>query len=89
MARRRPRALAAWVLTRAGLDPGFFVGGVPLNFGSGWNAGTGEHVVLEGDEYDTAFFDKGPKFLHYRPKHVILDQRRVRPRRYLPRSRLM
>lgn len=65
-------ALAAWVLTRAGLDPGFFVGGVPLNFGSGWNAGTGAHVVLEGDEYDTAFFDKGPKFLHYRPKNVIL-----------------
>jgi len=65
-------ALAAWVLTRAGLDPGFFVGGVPLNFGSGWHAGRGEHVVLEGDEYDTAFFDKGPKFLHYRPKNVIL-----------------
>ena len=65
-------ALAAWVLTSAGLDPGFFVGGVPLNFASGWNAGTGEHVVLEGDEYDTAFFDKGPKFLHYRPRHVIL-----------------
>ena len=65
-------ALAAWVLTSAGLDPGFFVGGVPLNFTSGWNAGTGEHVVLEGDEYDTAFFDKGPKFLHYRPRHVIL-----------------
>ncbi len=65
-------ALAAWVLTSAGLDPGFFVGGVPLNFASGWHAGTGEHVVLEGDEYDTAFFDKGPKFLHYRPRHVIL-----------------
>lgn len=65
-------ALAAWVLTSAGLDPGFFVGGVPLNFASGWNAGTGEHVVLEGDEYDSAFFDKGPKFLHYRPRHVIL-----------------
>ena len=65
-------ALAAWVLTSAGLDPGFFVGGVPLNFASGWNAGTGEYVVLEGDEYDTAFFDKGPKFLHYRPRHVIL-----------------
>ncbi len=65
-------ALAAWVLTRAGLDPGFFVGGVPLNFGSGWRPGSGDHVVLEGDEYDTAFFDKGPKFLHYRPKNVIL-----------------
>ena len=65
-------ALAAWVLTRAGLDPGFFVGGVPLNFGSGWGPGKGNHVVIEGDEYDTAFFDKGPKFLHYRPHHVIL-----------------
>ena len=65
-------ALAAWVLTRAGLDPGFFVGGVPLNFGSGWGSGKGNHVVIEGDEYDTAFFDKGPKFLHYRPRQVIL-----------------
>ena len=65
-------ALAAWVFTRAGLDPGFFVGGVPLNFLSGWQVGGGDHVVLEGDEYDTAFFDKGPKFLHYRPRNVIL-----------------
>jgi UDP-N-acetylmuramate: L-alanyl-gamma-D-glutamyl-meso-diaminopimelate ligase len=64
-------ALAAWVLTCAGLDPGFFIGGVPLNFGSGWKVGAGDHVVIEGDEYDTAFFDKGPKFLHYRPRHVI------------------
>ncbi|HEY7217067.1 MAG TPA: UDP-N-acetylmuramate:L-alanyl-gamma-D-glutamyl-meso-diaminopimelate ligase [Candidatus Binatia bacterium] len=64
-------ALAAWVLTCAGLDPGFFIGGVPLNFGSGWKVGTGNYVVIEGDEYDTAFFDKGPKFLHYRPRHVI------------------
>ena len=65
-------ALAAWVLTCADLAPGFFVGGVPLNFGSGWHPGTGDYVVLEGDEYDSAFFDKGPKFLHYRPRHVIL-----------------
>lgn len=64
-------ALAAWVLTCAGLDPGFFIGGVPLNFGSGWKVGEGDHIVIEGDEYDTAFFDKGPKFLHYRPHHVI------------------
>ena len=64
-------ALAAWVLTAAGLDPGFFVGGVPLNFASGWRVGGDSHVVLEGDEYDTAFFDKGPKFLHYRPTDVI------------------
>jgi len=65
-------ALAAWVLTSAGVDPGFFVGGVPVNFGSGWKVGAGDCVVIEGDEYDTAFFDKGPKFLHYRPHHVIL-----------------
>jgi UDP-N-acetylmuramate: L-alanyl-gamma-D-glutamyl-meso-diaminopimelate ligase len=65
-------ALAAWVLTRAGLGPGFFIGGVPLNFGSGWHPGSGDYVVLEGDEYDSAFFDKGPKFLHYRPHHAIL-----------------
>jgi len=65
-------ALAAWVLTQAGLEPGFFIGGVPLNFVSGWNPGKGDYVVLEGDEYDSAFFDKGPKFLHYRPHHVIL-----------------
>ena len=65
-------AMAAWVLTCAGLNPGFFVGGVPLNFSSGWNVGNGNHVVLEGDEYDSAFFDKGPKFLHYRPQSVIL-----------------
>lgn len=65
-------ALAAWVFKCAGLDPGFFVGGVPVNLASGWNIGAGDHVVIEGDEYDTAFFDKGPKFLHYRPGNVIL-----------------
>jgi len=65
-------ALVAWVLARAGLDPGFFIGGVPLNFSGGWNPGSGDYVVLEGDEYDSAFFDKGPKFLHYRPHNVIL-----------------
>ena len=65
-------ALAAWVLANAGVDPGFFIGGVPLNFGSGWRVGSGGYVVIEGDEYDTAFFDKGPKFLHYRPRNVIL-----------------
>jgi len=65
-------ALMAWVLTGAKLAPGFFVGGVPLNFGSGWHPGRGDYVVLEGDEYDSAFFDKGPKFLHYRARHVIL-----------------
>ena len=52
--------------------PGFFVGGVPINFASGWRVGAGNYVVVEGDEYDSAFFDKGPKFLHYRPQSVIL-----------------
>jgi UDP-N-acetylmuramate: L-alanyl-gamma-D-glutamyl-meso-diaminopimelate ligase len=65
-------ALCAWTFDRAGLQPGFFIGGVPIDFGSGWNSGKGDCVVLEGDEYDSAFFDKGPKFLHYRPQHVIL-----------------
>ena len=65
-------ALSAWTFHRAGLQPGFFVGGVPLDFGSGWSPGEGDCVILEGDEYDTAFFDKGPKFLHYRPQRVIL-----------------
>ena len=45
---------------------------MPLNFSSGWNPGSGDYVILEGDEYDSAFFDKGPKFLHYRPHNVIL-----------------
>jgi UDP-N-acetylmuramate: L-alanyl-gamma-D-glutamyl-meso-diaminopimelate ligase len=65
-------ALAAWAWTSAGLEPGFFVGGVPVNFASGWEVGAGNYVIIEGDEYDTAFFDKGPKFLHYRPGNVIL-----------------
>jgi UDP-N-acetylmuramate: L-alanyl-gamma-D-glutamyl-meso-diaminopimelate ligase len=65
-------ALTAWVLKCAGLNPGFFVGGVPVNFGSGWDPGESDQVILEGDEYDSAFFDKGPKFLHYRPQSVIL-----------------
>jgi UDP-N-acetylmuramate: L-alanyl-gamma-D-glutamyl-meso-diaminopimelate ligase len=65
-------SLLAWVLARAGMDPGFFVGGIPLNFGSGLRSGSGPWVVMEGDEYDSAFFDKGPKFLHYRPENVIL-----------------
>jgi UDP-N-acetylmuramate: L-alanyl-gamma-D-glutamyl-meso-diaminopimelate ligase len=65
-------ALMAWVLDRAGYDPSFFIGGMPLNFGDGFRQGSGDWVVLEGDEYDSAFFDKGPKFLHYCPEKVIL-----------------
>jgi len=65
-------SLAAHVLTEAGHDPSLFVGGVPVTLGRGYRTGRGSEFVLEGDEYDTAFFDKGPKFLHYRPETVIL-----------------
>ncbi|MCU1278065.1 MAG: cytoplasmic peptidoglycan synthetase domain protein, partial [bacterium] len=65
-------SLASFVLVDAGKDPSFLVGGVPLNFGRSWRLGKGELFVVEGDEYDTAFFDKGSKFLHYRPKTAIV-----------------
>ena len=65
-------SLLAWVLSQARLDPSFFVGGLPVNFDSGFQVGGGPWAVVEGDEYDSAFFDKGPKFLHYKPEKVIL-----------------
>ena len=65
-------SLMAWVLAKSGRQPSFFIGGMPANFSGGFTNGTGDWVVLEGDEYDSAFFDKGPKFLHYRPEKVIL-----------------
>jgi len=65
-------SLLAQVLHHAGYDPSLLVGGVPLNFNEGFRLGKGEHFVIEGDEYDTAYFDKGPKFLHYRPRTAIV-----------------
>jgi UDP-N-acetylmuramate: L-alanyl-gamma-D-glutamyl-meso-diaminopimelate ligase len=65
-------ALLTWMLTVAGLDPGCLVGGIMINFGQSHRLGYGPHFVVEGDEYDTAFFDKGPKFLHYQPWTVVL-----------------
>ena len=65
-------ALAAWLLFDTGRDPGFLVGGELLNFGRGYRLGAGPHFVLEGDEYNAAFFDRGPKFLHYEPKHLFI-----------------
>src|SRR6478735_1503633 len=65
-------ALLAHVLVSAGTDPSFLVGGVTLNANSNFRIGNGEFVVVEGDEYDTAYFDKGPKFLHYRARTAIL-----------------
>ena len=65
-------ALTAWILEKAGMDPGFMIGGIPNNFRSNFRLGNGRFFVVEGDEYDTAFFDKGPKFLHYNPFITIL-----------------
>ena len=65
-------SLAAWILEQAGMDPSFMVGGIPSNFHMNFKAGRGPYFVIEGDEYDTAFFDKVPKFLHYNPNIVIL-----------------
>ena len=65
-------SLASFVLTDAGRDPSFLVGGVPVNFGRSWRLGKGDLFVVEGDEYDTAFFDKESKFLHYQPKTAII-----------------
>ena len=65
-------ALTAWLLLDSGRDPGFLVGGEMINLGRGYRGGKGPHVVLEGDEYNAAFFDRGPKFLHYEPKHLLL-----------------
>ena len=65
-------ALMAHVLVEAGLDPTFLVGGVTVNYTSNFRLGAGSYVVVEGDEYDTAYFDKGPKFLHYRARTALL-----------------
>jgi UDP-N-acetylmuramate: L-alanyl-gamma-D-glutamyl-meso-diaminopimelate ligase len=64
--------LTAWLLESAGEEPGFFIGGIGRNFKSGSHLGKGPFFVIEGDEYDSAFFDKGSKFLHYRPQAVLL-----------------
>ena len=65
-------SMLAWIYHSAGLDPSFLIGGIAENFGSSFRLGTGKYFILEGDEYDTAFFDKGPKFLHYFPDAIIL-----------------
>jgi UDP-N-acetylmuramate: L-alanyl-gamma-D-glutamyl-meso-diaminopimelate ligase len=65
-------SMLAWIFHTAGMQPSFLIGGIAENFGSSFHLGRGKHFILEGDEYDTAFFDKGPKFLHYFPDAVIL-----------------
>jgi UDP-N-acetylmuramate: L-alanyl-gamma-D-glutamyl-meso-diaminopimelate ligase len=66
-------SLLAWILEYAGLEPGFLIGGVPRNFGVSARPGNGPFFVVEADEYDTAFFDKRSKFVHYRPRTLILN----------------
>nr|WP_315431377.1 UDP-N-acetylmuramate:L-alanyl-gamma-D-glutamyl-meso-diaminopimelate ligase [uncultured Albidiferax sp.] len=66
-------AMLAWILEYAGQQPGFLVGGVPLNFGVSARLGAGSSFVIEADEYDTAFFDKRSKFVHYRPRTAVLN----------------
>lgn len=65
-------SIMAHILSELDQDPSFMIGGVTKNFSRNFRIGKGPYFVIEGDEYDTAFFDKGPKFLHYNPKHVIM-----------------
>jgi UDP-N-acetylmuramate: L-alanyl-gamma-D-glutamyl-meso-diaminopimelate ligase len=66
-------SLLAWLLEQAGMQPGFLIGGVPANFGLSARAGASDFFVVEADEYDTAFFDKRSKFLHYRPRTLAIN----------------
>lgn len=66
-------SILAWILEHAGLDPGFLIGGMPGNFNVTARLGGGKHFVVEADEYDTAFFDKRAKFVHYRPRTAVLN----------------
>ncbi len=76
-------SLLAWLFSAGQRAASFLIGGIPENFGSSFQLGSGPEFILEGDEYDTAFFDKGPKFLHYFPDRLDPHLGRVRPRRYL------
>jgi UDP-N-acetylmuramate: L-alanyl-gamma-D-glutamyl-meso-diaminopimelate ligase len=66
-------SMTAWLLEAAGLEPGFLIGGVPANFATTARLGKGKYFVIEADEYDTAFFDKRAKFLHYGPQTLIIN----------------
>ena len=65
-------SMAAWVWTEAGQEPGYLIGGLPRNLPRSFEIGRGERFMVEGDEYNAAYFDRGPKFLHYRPETLIL-----------------
>ncbi len=66
-------ALLAWIMTEAGFNPGYMIGGIPKNLGQGARLHDSKHFVIEGDEYDSAFFDKRSKFIHYLPELLIVN----------------
>ena len=66
-------SIAAWLLDQGGLDPSFLIGGVAQNFGVSFRVTNSDYFIIEGDEYDTAYFDKGPKFMHYLPEIAIVN----------------
>ena len=66
-------SMLAWILDAAGMAPGFLIGGVPENFGCSARLGDTPFFVIEADEYDTAFFDKRSKFVHYQPRTLVLN----------------
>src|SRR5215475_513177 len=66
-------SLAAWLIDQAGLNPSFLVGGVVQNFGVSFRVTDSDYFIIEGDEYDTAYFDKGPKFMHYLPEIAVVN----------------
>ena len=66
-------SLAAWVIDQTGLNPSFLVGGVVQNFGVSFRVTESDYFIIEGDEYDTAYFDKGPKFMHYLPEIAVVN----------------
>ncbi|HVG38575.1 MAG TPA: Mur ligase domain-containing protein, partial [Pyrinomonadaceae bacterium] len=65
-------SLAAWLTQQGGLNPGFLVGGIVQNFATSFRVTASDYFVIEGDEYDTAYFDKGPKFMHYLPELTVV-----------------
>ena len=65
-------SLAAWVYSECRADPGYLVGGIPIDLERSFHSGSGERFIVEGDEYNAAYFDRGPKFLHYRPDTLVL-----------------
>ena len=66
-------SIAAWVIDQGKLNPGFLIGGIAQNFGVSFRVTDSEYFIIEGDEYDTAYFDKGPKFMHYLPELAIVN----------------